>query len=224
MRARTLLVLAPHADDEVLGAGGAMARWTREGHRVHVVVATRGYPPHFPPEAEAQCREEALQAHHRLGIASTRFLDLPAAGLDSLQHRELNGRLLNCLQELQPDELYLPFVGDLHRDHQLVFHSALVAGRPNGPVYPRRIYAYEVLSETNWNAPYLSPPFLPNHFVDIAPTLDLKLEAFALFRSQVKAPPHERSLAALRALAVLRGATVGLAAAEAFVTIRTVDG
>ncbi|BDU75451.1 PIG-L deacetylase family protein [Mesoterricola sediminis] len=216
------LVVAPHADDEVLGAGGAMARWAGEGHAVHVVVATRGYPPLFAPEAEARCREEAVQAHRRLGVATTRFLDLPAAGLDTLQHRELNARLLTCLQDLAPDELYLPFVGDLHRDHQLVFLSALVAGRPSGPVYPHRIYAYETLSETNWNAPYLSPAFTPNHFVDIGPTLDAKLEAFALFRSQVKEPPHERSLMALRALAVLRGATVGLPAAEAFVTIRTV--
>jgi hypothetical protein len=58
--------------------------------------------------------------------------------------------------------------------------------------------------------------------VDIGPTLEDKLEAFALYRSQVMDPPHERSLEALRALAVLRGATVGLSAAEAFVTIRTV--
>ncbi|HLO65496.1 MAG TPA: PIG-L deacetylase family protein [Holophaga sp.] len=223
MRPRTLLVLAPHADDEVLGAGGAMARWCREGHAVHVVVATRGYPPLFPPEAEAQCREEALRAHHRLGVASTRFLDLPAAGLDTLQHRELNGRILGCIQDLKPEELYLPFLGDLHRDHQLVFQSALVAARPDGGAFPRRIFAYEVLSETNWNAPYLVPPFVPNHFVDITATLELKLEAFGLFRSQVKEPPHERSLPALRALALHRGATVGLPAAEAFVTIRTVD-
>jgi hypothetical protein len=44
----------------------------------------------------------------------------------------------------------------------------------------------------------------------------------ALYRSQLQPAPHERSLAALRALATLRGATVGVGAAEAFVTIRTV--
>ncbi|NTV73836.1 MAG: PIG-L family deacetylase, partial [Holophaga sp.] len=114
------------------------------------------------------------------------------------------------------------FPGDLHRDHQLVFHSALVAARPGSAGFPRRLYAYETLSETNWNAPQLTPGFIPNHFVDISGTLEDKLDAFALFRSQVRPPPHERSLETLRALAVLRGATVGLAAAEAFVTIRTV--
>ncbi|BDU71228.1 PIG-L deacetylase family protein [Mesoterricola silvestris] len=222
MRPVTKLVLAPHADDEVLGLGGSIARWAREGHPVHVVVATRGYPPVWSPDEEAACRAEALEAHARLGVASARFLDLPAAELDTLMHRELNRHLLDAVRRLAPEELYLPFLGDLHRDHQLVAQSALVAARPSHSGYPRRLYAYETLSETNWNAPSLTPGFIPNHFVDISGTLEEKLGAFAAFRSQVKAPPHERSLEALRALAVLRGATVGLAAAEAFVTIRTV--
>jgi len=45
MTPRSILVLAPHADDEVLGAGAAMARWALEGHRVHVAVETRGRAP-----------------------------------------------------------------------------------------------------------------------------------------------------------------------------------
>ena len=215
------LVVAPHPDDEVLGAGGAMARWSREGHGVHVLVVTRGRPPLFSHEEEDRCRAEAGAAHARLGVASTAYLDLPAAELDSLPHRELNRRVAEAVQAVAPDELYLPFLGDVHLDHQLVFRSALVAARPCRPGWPRRVYAYETLSETNWNAPFLTPNFVPNHFVDITGTLETKLEAMALYRSQVRPAPHERSLQALRALAILRGATVGLGAAEAFVTIRT---
>lgn len=222
MSGLTKLVVAPHADDEVLGLGGAIARWSREGHRVHVLVATRGYPPAWSSEEERACRREARLAHARLGVASSRFLELPAAGLDTLPHRELNGRILEALDALVPDELYLPFRGDLHRDHQLVADSALVAARPCREGYPRGVFAYETLSETNWNAPHLTPAFAPTHFVDITATLEDKLEAFALYRSQVRPAPHERSLEALRALAVLRGAAVGLGAAEALVTIRTV--
>ena len=222
MKPLTKLVLAPHPDDEILGLGGAMARWAREGHAVHVVVATSGYPPIYSPEEEQACRAETRLAHARLGVASACFLDLPAAELDTLMHRELNEKVRAAVLALAPDELYIPFLGDVHRDHQLVFQSALVAARPCQAGFPRRLYAYETLSETNWNAPFLTPSFAPNHFVDITGSLEDKLEAFALFRSQVKPPPHERSLEALRALAVLRGATVGLGAAEALVTIRTV--
>lgn len=219
---RRVLVLAPHADDEVLGVGGAMARWASAGHRVQVAVVTRGGPPLFTDAEEDACRAEAREAHARLGVAETRFLDLPAAGLDSLPQRELNACLGEVLGEARPDELYIPFLGDLHLDHQAVFRAALVAARPNRTGYPRRLYAYETLSETNWNAPALTPAFQPNHFVDISLFLEAKLEAMALYRSQVRPAPSERSLQALRALATLRGATVGLGAAEAFITIRTV--
>jgi LmbE family N-acetylglucosaminyl deacetylase len=222
MRPLTQLVLAPHPDDEVLGAGGAMARWAEAGHSVQVAVVTCGRPPLCSAEEEAQCRQEAQAAHRRLGVAATWHLDLPAAELDGVPHRELNRALAELVGACAPDELYLPFPGDLHLDHQLVFHSALVAARPGRDPYPRRIYAYETVSETNWNAPFLTPAFVPNHFVDITGTVEAKLEAMALYCSQLRPAPHERSLSALRALATLRGATVGLGAAEAFITIRTV--
>ena len=78
------------------------------------------------------------------------------------------------------------------------------------------------MSETNWNAPYLTPGFLPNVFIDITDTLDLKLEAMRAYGSQLRASPHERSVEALKALATLRGATVHRPAAEAFVLVRDV--
>src|SRR3546814_9562739 len=84
----------------------------------------------------------------------------------------------------------------------------MVAARPRASHYPRRVYAYETLSETNWYAPGVTPAFQPNMFVDISGLLPQKLEAFGLFRSQVQAFPNERSVEALRALAMLRGATV----------------
>ena len=59
-------------------------------------------------------------------------------------------------------------------------------------------------------------------FVDIRDTLDMKLHAFAAYESQVRSLPDERSIAALRALAVMRGATVFRSAAEAFMVIRQI--
>ena len=94
--------------------------------------------------------------------------------------------------------------------------------RPHQAKFPAFILAYETLSETNWNAPYLTPGFLPNVFIDITPHVDAKIEAMRAFKSQVRPAPHERSIETLRALATLRGATVMKAAAEAFVLVRHV--
>ena len=219
---RCLLVVAPHPDDEVLGAGGTIARLSDAGAEVAVAVVTRGAPPLFTEDAAANVRREAQAAHACLGVGRTVFLDHPAARLDEVPHHELNRALGDLLREVAPDTLLLPFAGDIHLDHQLILLSALVAARPHNADFPRRILCYETVSETNWNAPFMTPSFVPNVFVDIAAQLDRKLEAMGLYGSQQRAFPHERSLAAIRALAMFRGSTVHRAAAEAFMLVRQV--
>lgn len=217
-----VLVIAPHPDDEVLGCGGTMARLNGEGLEIHVAVVTRGRPPAFSEEMTAQIRAEARAAHAHLGVSKTHWLDFPAARLAETPHAALNAALNDLVREVRPSTLLIPFVGDMHMDHQLIFMSAMVASRPHQSDYPRRILSYETVSETNWNAPYLTAAFTPNVFVDIEQTLERKLEAFAKFGSQLRAFPHERSPETLRALALVRGTSMHLKAAEAFVLVRDV--
>lgn len=219
---KRVLVLAPHPDDEVLGVGGTMARLASEGAEVTVAILTRGTPPAFTEEVARQTRNEALEAHRLLGVKDSVFLSLPAARLDTVPHSEVNGQLIELYRSIRPDTVFVPFNGDIHLDHQLFFLSAMVAARPNSDFSPRVLYAYETLSETNWNAPYLTPNFVPNVFVDITGFLDAKLEAMRRYASQIKPFPHERSAESLQALATLRGSTVGIHAAEAFVLLREV--
>jgi LmbE family N-acetylglucosaminyl deacetylase len=214
------LVVAPHPDDEVLGVGGTVARLAAAGVPVDVAVVTKGFPPQWDVEFIARGRREAAEAHALLGVRETTYLDFPAAALDTVPHRDLNAALAALIARVRPHTLFVPFVGDIHADHQLVFASALVAARPSTSAPPRTILAYETLSETNWNAPYVTPAFAPTVYVDIAAHVDTKVAAMRCFASQIKPFPHERSAESLRALALLRGATVGLAAAEAFVLVR----
>lgn len=217
-----VLIIAPHPDDEVLGCGGTMARLADAGVRVEVAIVTEGKPPRYSGEGVERVRREAAAAHALLGVSFTHFLDLPAAELDSVPHADLNAAIGALINEAKPDAIFLPFVGDIHLDHQLVFRSAMVAARPRQQSYPRMILAYETLSETNWAAPYVEPIFAPTVYIDIAATLDRKLAAFAAYASQCCAFPNERSPEAIRALALLRGATVHRQAAEAFFLVRGV--
>ncbi len=218
----TVLVVAPHPDDEVLGVGGTIARLAREGACVDVAIVTKGRSPPFDAALIERGRSEALAAHRLLGVRETLFLDFPAAELDSVPHSDLNRALAAVIRERTPSTVFVPFVGDLHLDHQRIFHSALVAARPNSPHAPGQLYAYETLSETNWNAPYLSPVFQPNVFFDITQDLQTKLRAMSCFQSQLRAFPDERSIEAVEHLARYRGATVSRGAAEAFVLVRNV--
>ncbi|MBB3472836.1 PIG-L deacetylase family protein [Sphingomonas sp. BK345] len=221
-RIERALVLAPHPDDEVLGCGGTIARLTARGRHVEVAVVTRGTAPRFAAEQVAAVRREAAAAHALLGVATTHYLDLPAVELDRVAQADINAAVRAALVASRADTLFVPFVGDLHRDHQLIFDAAMVAARPRGSDYPARVLAYETVSETNWAAPYLAPSFQPNVFVDVADTLEAKLDAFRCFESQCHAFPDERSIETLRALAMVRGSCVGRHAAEAFVLVREV--
>jgi LmbE family N-acetylglucosaminyl deacetylase len=200
--------------------GGTIARLADEGAEVTVVILTRGYPPQYSEEELCVNRAQAVQAHALLQVKETLFLDFPAAALDTVEHRILNKALGDIYERVSPEYMFIPFAGDVHLDHQIAFRSALVACRPHGGHVPKAVFAYETLSETNWNAPFITPGFIPNTFFDISPFLERKLQAFACYANQVRSFPSERSPETLRALAMLRGSTVSLPAAEAFIAIR----
>lgn len=217
-----IAVVAPHPDDDVLGCGGTMIRAARAGAEVDVVVVTRGQQPQFDERLVSQIREETLRSHAYMGVRKTHFLDLPAAALDQVPRATLNQAVGAALDAIAPDLLFVPFVGDIHVDHQLVFDAAMVFARPRSRRCPTTVLAYETLSETNWLAPGITPGFQPNVFVDIGDALDAKIEAFSIYASQLKDFPDERSLASIRALAVSRGTTVYRDAAEAFMGVRQI--
>ncbi|MCF8708250.1 PIG-L deacetylase family protein [Rhizorhapis sp. SPR117] len=217
------LVIAPHPDDEVLGCGGTISRLTDGGAQVDVCIVTRAGTDRFAPGAAEKSVEEAHSAHAELGVTGSHFLKLPAAELDRIAHADMNAAFCNLVSTLKPDTLFVPFIGDVHLDHQLSFLSAMVAARPRGPDAPQRIFAYETLSETNWYAPGVTAAFIPNVFVDISAHITRKIQAFRCYASQVRPFPDERSIKAIEALATMRGATVYRQAAEAFIAIRQIE-
>ena len=216
------LVIAPHPDDEILGCGGTMARLMDEGSEVVVAIVTTGQPPAFTPDHTALVEREVRQAHEIIGVRDCRFMGLPAAALDTVPGAALNAKFQELIVDVRPDTLLLPFVGDIHVDHQLSFLAAMVAARPRHNEAPSLIMCYETLSETNWYAAPTTPAFVSNAFIDISATVERKLQAFGAITSQLRAFPEERSLEALGALATLRGATVHLHAAEAFTIVRQI--
>lgn len=218
-----VLVIAPHPDDEVLGCGGTIARLINDGCPVTIAIVTKGMAPQFSEEFVRQIRDETRASHSLLGVNDTRYLDLPAAALDMVPASDLNAAMNGLVHDVQPDTIFVPFVGDIHTDHQLTFLAAMVASRPRDLRAPRRIYAYETLSETNWYAPGITPAFIPNVFIDISQTIEKKLDAFRCFASQVREFPDERSIEAIRALAIMRGASMYRHAAEAFMLVRQID-
>lgn len=221
-----VLVVAPHADDETLGAGGTIARLASEGHHVTVAVMT-GHGedeahPLWPRSVWDTVRGEAREAMAVLGVKELLFRDVPAALVADIPVYKLNKEAVAVTEQVKPDVLLLPFLWDLHKDHREVFHAFSVAWRVASETGRRirEVWAYETLSETHWNAATLEPGFLPNVHVDVSAHLETKIRALGCYESQMQKPPATRSLEAARAQAVWRGAQIGVAAAEAFVLVR----
>lgn len=217
-----VLVIAPHPDDEILGVGGTIAKRTVDGNEVYVCIVTKGCEPLFSSESVNQVRSECKKADAFLGVKETIFLDFPAAMLEDVPRYKLNDAIVKVVQDIQPDEVYIPHRGDMQQDHKLVVDAAMVALRPKYNHVVKRIYAYETLSETGWDIPNTVNEFIPTVYEDISTTLEKKIEAMKIFQSQLADFPAARSLGAIEGLAKYRGATVNVTAAEAFTLIREI--
>lgn len=221
----SILVIAPHADDETLGMGGTIARMAAEGKDVVVAVMTGpGEEPHplWPASDWDRIHAEAREAAGRLGVKEIIFGNLPAVCVPDRPVHEVNDAVGKLIARVGPEELYLPFYHDLHQDHSVIAYAALVHARAYREAGRgiRLVAMYETPTETHLFPPQLKPPFAPSLWVDVSDTLEAKLAAWDCYRSQHHEGATPRSAEAVRALAVSRGAEIGVAAAEAFVLLR----
>jgi LmbE family N-acetylglucosaminyl deacetylase len=216
-----VLVVSPHPDDEVLGAGGTIARLAGEGNDVTVAMVTKGWEPLFADSQVEQVRAEARAAGEVLGVKSLRFMDLPVTRLNEIHKHQLNKEFEQLVSEEEPELVIVPFRGDRQEDHRQVFDACMVALRPLvSRKYARQILCYETVSETHWSAAYIESYFEPQLWVDISNHLSTKLEAMRRYKSQLLQEPDARSLEAISSLAKWRGSMVGMPAAECFVVVR----
>lgn len=221
-----ILVFAPHPDDEVLGCGGVIAKYIDQGNEVKVCIVTSGRRPIFDDSIAIKngwphtLYPEIKKSHDLLQIKETIFLQCPAADLESVPRYKLNGMIAEIIENEKPEIVYIPHFGDMQRDHAIVSEAVMVAVRPKGAHIVSKVYAYETLSETEWNIPHSCNTFIANTFVDISKYLQQKLRAMECYQSQLSNFPNARSLETVEALAKLRGSNMGFKAAEAFMLIR----
>jgi LmbE family N-acetylglucosaminyl deacetylase len=213
------LVITPHPDDEVLGCGGTIAKFSANGWEVHNCIVTEAYLPDWSEDFIRSRMKEIEAANKILGVKKTHFLSFPAAKLDTVLHKELNESISGVVNEVTPDVVFIPHRGDLHMDHRLVFESSLVALRPLS-CNATKVLSYETLSETEWG--WATSPFTPNIYVDISSTIGQKIEAMKAYGSEVKQPPHPRSFDVIEYLARKRGSEIGVKFAETFMLIREI--
>jgi LmbE family N-acetylglucosaminyl deacetylase len=225
--ADSVLVVAAHPDDEVLGCGGTIARHAEAGDQVHVLIVAEGATSRLQQRDRGEARDElsalvqaAQKAGTILGAAGVELLHYPDNRLDSLDRLDLIKCIELRIERHQPSVVYVHHAGDVNVDHRRLHEAVITACRPIPGQSVRRLLSFEVASSTEWQVPGSAPVFQPNWFVDISVQWPLKLAALAAYASEMRPWPHARSLEGLEHLARWRGAQVGVEAAEAFCLLR----
>lgn len=210
--ASRVLVLAPHADDEVFGCGAALAQLAGGGADVTVAVLTDGASVEPDPGERARIAAEraaeSRAALAALGGGELLLGDLPDRGL--LERRpELVETIARLVEERRPDLVFVPSPSEIHPDHRGVAEAFLDAA--GGSLAP-------LLSETTVAFYEVSQPIRPNFLLDATPYAAAKDRAMASFPSQTGGRDYPRFM---RGLNAYRALTLGpeVAAAEAFYVI-----
>jgi len=220
---KTVLVVAAHPDDEVLGCGGTIARFALDGYSVNVLLLADGetsrddIPNDNIGNILVQRKNMANQACGILGCASVKILRLPDNRMDSLDLLDVVKEIEAIIDSYQPIKILTHHIGDLNIDHRIVHEAVVTACRPK-PNHPtKELLFFEIPSSTEWRPASPANTFQPNYFIDISNTIDIKLQALQVYKKELEQFPHPRSLKAVESLAQWRGATVGVVAAEAFI-------
>lgn len=215
-----ILFIAPHADDETIGAGGAIARHSALGHEVFWCIVTRGYKPQWPAKALKKAEKQIDSVSKFYGFERVYRLGFPTVKLNTVPHAELCSAIQNIVEEIKPDIVYTTSRNDINIDHRIVYDCTLIATRPLPGNVVHRVLSYEIGYTNRYGIPSGSAMFQPTVFIDISEYMETKLKAMLFYETELRPSPHPRNIDSIRLLARERGICVGYDAAECFELIR----
>lgn len=214
----SILFVAAHPDDEVLGCGGTIARHVSEGDTVVVVFMTNGVSARDTKKetlAELERKQSSQLALKKLGVDIVYYESFPDNKMDAIPLIDIVKVIEHYIFDSKPRVVYTHFSHDLNIDHRITHQAVMTACRPQRGVTVQEIYCFEVLSSTEWNSINVAK-FNPNKFVDITEYYDQKVNALLEYKQEMREFPHSRSFECVDALTTYRGSIVGLKRAEAF--------
>lgn len=219
-----VLVIVAHADDEAIGCGGTLLKHSDNGDEVRIIYMTDGVGARASdPVASIDRLSAQKQACHQLDVSTFYNHAFPDNGMDQIPLIEVAQVIEPVIKEYKPTIIYTHHGGDLNIDHRIVHQAVLTACRPQPNTSVKKILSFEVNSSTEWASISMSAPFLPNYFVDISRYNKEKQLLLEKYQNEMKPYPHTRSIEAIDYLNKVRGSSIGVESAEAFMLIRLIN-
>lgn len=224
----TILVIAAHPDDEILGVGATIAKCIENGDEAYALILGEGQTSRTEKREDTQksvvesLHKDSLAACKEIGFRGVFFADLPDNRFDSVALLDVVKIVEKHVREIRPDVVYTHHGGDLNIDHQYTYRAVVTGTRPVNDYYVKEIYGFETVSSTEWNFSNREASFCPNVFVDVGDSFSKKLDAMKHYTSELCEFPHPRSLENLELCAKRWGSVVGKNYVEAFETVRII--
>jgi LmbE family N-acetylglucosaminyl deacetylase len=217
---KKVLVVCAHPDDEVLGVGGVIARHILLGDEVNIMFMTDGLSSRDSVVNSDSINFRRLLAYKAcavlgVGVESLTFFKFSDNSMDKHTLLDIVKSIESKIRDYSPYVIYTHHSSDLNIDHRLTYQAVMTACRPVPQFCVKEIYSFEVLSSTNW-ATAQHNNFVPNYYVDISTTIEMKIKALEVYDNEMRKYPNARSYEAIKALSLYRGTTVGYKSAEAF--------
>lgn len=206
---KRILVIAPHADDEVLGCGGYLLHQKDAGADITIVVGTIGG---VDPKQNKETRLAEFNAVcDRLGAYRHILFFGKDALMDTIPSFDIISELDKIVDAFRPDEIFINYRSH-HQDHMKMYDCALASCRGREGYSPNAVVLYEY--------PFIISKMESvgggNMFHDITDCISEKVELFNMYGSQVRQAPSPLNEDGIRQLAKLRGMECGCEFAEKF--------
>ena len=222
-----ILIIAAHPDDDILGCGGFMSKYSKQ-NSIRVAFIAEGSSCRFNDNSDEIVKEEivrrnqfGLNALKVLGVKNVEFYNHRCGSLDQVSILKINKIIEKEINNFKPNIVFTHSSKDANNDHLIVHKSTIMATRPGANFFVSKVYAYEVLSSSEWR---FTESFRPNYFEQLN-EIDLlnKWNALKEYESEIKPFPYPRSYEGLKVLSNFRGLQCNCEYAEAYEIIREIN-
>ncbi len=221
---KNVIVISAHPDDEILGAGGTLLKHKNSGDILAWVIITGIDEAYGFTKERVRTRElEIQQVADSMGFSKVYKLNYPTMGLNPEIVNEMIPKISSIFNEFEPEVIYVMNRSDAHSDHRYTFDAVAACTKSFRFPFIKKIMMYECISETEFAPQLPEKVFIPNYFVDISDFFHQKIKIMQIYKSELGEHPFPRSKRNIEALAIFRGATIGVNFAESFQIVKIID-
>jgi N-acetylglucosamine malate deacetylase 1 len=211
----TILIFSAHNDDQIIGAGGTIAKYAKEGKQVFVYIFSFGEKshPHFHETEIKKVRVKEMHDSDKvLNISQSYFLGLQEGSFPKqFVEKKRKEVIVRAIEKHNPTKIFTHSKDDPHPDHRAV--NKFIREITREVNYKGELFSFDV-----WNPFSIRGRDKPKLIVDITTTFQSKVKALKCHESQLTA--LITMLPSIYARAIFNGLRYGPRYVEKFTKIR----